>query len=105
MLSIFIWNPNLKQFLNLKVAFKDVSDSESLDRYVRGLSSKIRYEVSIREPASLSETMKLSEKVSIVERETFDFRNYNNNNSRRNQFKKDNQNFTNLNDNYVHIVF
>ena len=53
-------------FTQLCLAINDVSESEKLDKYIRGLRDKIRVEVELAEPATLAQAMSKAQRIDNI---------------------------------------
>lgn len=53
-------------FTQLCLEIKDISESEKLDKYVRGLKDKIRVEVELAEPTTLAQAMSKAQRIDNI---------------------------------------
>jgi hypothetical protein len=58
-------------FTQLCLEINDISESEKLDKYVRGLKDKIRVEVELAEPATLAQAMSKAQRIDNITYQTY----------------------------------
>ena len=56
-----------REFLDIMIPCKDVSDAEALDRYIRGLKPWTRRELQLREVTDIQSAMRMAEKVTMID--------------------------------------
>jgi hypothetical protein len=65
-------------FTQLCLEIKDISESEKLDKYVRGLKDKIRMEVELAEPRTLMEAMSKAQRIDNITYQSYFSSNHSN---------------------------
>jgi hypothetical protein len=58
-------------FTQLCLEINDVSESEKLDKYIRGLKDKIRVEVELAEPTTLAQAMSKAQRIDNITYQTY----------------------------------